>query len=243
MELISLAPSNTEVLCELGAYEQIVATTSLCDYPDGVRKLPSVGGWTEGIDFEKIESLDPDLVLTSDRLQEEVLKELESRKIPSLHVEPTTPEEVYESILTIGEAIGEKEAAEDLAENMREEIESIELGGARIYCEEWMNPPMVSGNWVPGLVKKAGGEYMISEGARSSEVSLEEVRKFDPEYIFLNVCGAGRNVNVHDIKEREGWSSLTAFRKGNVYVVDDALLNRPGPRLVEGISLIESYVS
>ncbi|MFB6115029.1 MAG: ABC transporter substrate-binding protein, partial [Candidatus Nanohalobium sp.] len=80
MELVSLAPSNTEILYRLGLEDEVVAVTSLCDYPEEAREKESVGGWTKGIDFEKIREIDPDLILASDSLQDQAVKELEDQK-------------------------------------------------------------------------------------------------------------------------------------------------------------------
>ena len=68
------------------------------------------------------------------------------------------------------------------------------------------------------------------------------MKDFDPEYIFLNVCGAGGNIDRKDILERPGWQEITAVKNENVFVVDDALLNRPGPRLVEGLKEREDRI-
>jgi len=88
---------------------------------------------------------------------------------------------------------------------MASELEEIEIEGSpKIYCEEWMNPPMVSGNWIPGLIETIGGIYFIKEG-RSHRFDLEELKEFDPEYIFLNVCGAGTNLSPEEILKREQW--------------------------------------
>ncbi len=242
MEAISLAPSNTEIIYRLGLEQHLKATTSLCDHPEEARVKESVGGWTSGIDFDKIRDLDPDLVLTSDSLQDKAVEELQGLEV--LHLTPQTVEEVYRSIEKIGEKFdAEKEAAE-LVEEMREGLEELEVEGKpRVYCEEWTEPPMASGNWIPGLVERIGGNYFLEEGERSREFELEKLKEFDPEYIFLNVCGAGENIEASEVLEREGWQEITAVKEGNVYVIDDALLNRPGPRLVEGAEEIAEKIS
>lgn len=233
MKLVSLAPSNTEIIYRLGLEQSLVATTSLCDHPEEARKKESIGGWTSGIDFEKIRDLDPDIVLTSDSLQDKAVEELEGLEV--LHLTPQTVEEVYRSIEKIGEEFDAEQEADELVNEMKEGLGELEVeGNPRVYCEEWSDPPMASGNWIPGLVKRIGGEYFLDEGERSREFELEKLKQFDPEYIFLNVCGAGENIDASEVLEREGWQSITAVKEENVYVIDDALLNRPGPRLIKG---------
>jgi iron complex transport system substrate-binding protein len=104
-----------------------------------------------------------------------------------------------------------------------------------------MDPPMISGNWIPGLIEAANGNYFIEE-ERSREFNLEKLKEFDPEYIFLNVCGAGDNIDRKEIFARDEWQGITAVKNKDVYVVYDAFLNRPGPRLVEGLKKMEEKI-
>ncbi|MFT4892509.1 MAG: iron complex transport system substrate-binding protein [Candidatus Nanohaloarchaea archaeon] len=240
MKIVSLAPSNTEILYRLGAEDFIVATTSLCDYPEEAIEKPSVGGWTDS-DLEKIEEIEPDLALASDDLQDEIVENLEEKNIEVVQVKPHSLEEVFESIELLGRVVGKEQEASKLVKNMKKQIETVDLEGARIYCEEWMDPPMISGNWIPDLIQEAGGNYFIDRG-RSREFKTGKLRKFDPEYIFLNVCGAGENIDTSKVLERDKWREIQAVREKNVYILDDALLNRPGPRLVKGLKEIERRV-
>lgn len=237
MRIVSLAPSNTEILFELGAGDRIVATTSLCDYPEEARDKPSIGGWTNP-KVDRLEEFDPDLVLASDDLQNRAVEKIRSEGFEVFQVKPHSLEEVFQSIRDIGKRIGKENRAEELAESMRSQIEDVCLEGRRIYCEEWMDPPMVSGNWVPQLIEKAGGEYFIKEG-RSREFELEDLKSFDPEHIFLSICGAGVNLEPKEVRKRDDWKDIQAVRDRKIHVLDDSLLNRPGPRLVEAAEKIE----
>lgn len=105
-----------------------------------------------------------------------------------------------------------------------------------------MDPPMVSGNWIPDLIREIGGKYFI-DGGRSREFPLENLQEFNPEHIVMNVCGAGENLQGLEImKNREDWEDIKAVEGENVYVIDDSLLNRPGPRLVEGAKKVKELV-
>jgi len=243
MKIVSLAPSNTEILYKIGAEDKIAATTSLCDHPEEALEKPSIGGWTNP-DISRIHEFNPDLILASDDLQDNAVEKIESEGFPVKQVKPHTLEEVFTSIKEIGEAVNQGKEAENLVSEMKEEIDEVSLdGGPRIYCEEWMDPPMVSGNWIPGLIQNIGGIYFIEEGERSREFDLNELRDFDPEYIFLNVCGAGENLDTSQLADRDGWQDITAVKEGNVFVVDDSLLNRPGPRLLEGLKVVKELIS
>lgn len=241
MRIVSLAPSNTEILFELGAGDQVVGTTTLCDFPQEAVEKPSVGGWTNPR-VDRLEELEPDLVIASDDLQDGAVERVREAGYEVLQVKPHSLEEVFESIREIGEKIDREEEADEIVQEMESGLEEIELEDSpRIYCEEWMNPPMVSGNWIPGLIQRIGGEYFIEEG-RSRKFDIEKLTEFDPEYIFLNVCGAGENLSTEEITKRDEWQELAAVENKDVYVVDDALLNRPGPRLVEGAKRITEII-
>lgn len=233
MRIVSLAPSNTEILFELGAGDDVVATTSLCDFPGEAREKPGTGGWSEDLDVEKVERLEPDIALASDDLQNKIVEELENKDVNVVQVKPHTLEEVFDSIERIGRLVDQEEKARELVESMKSRLDELSISGKRVYCEEWTDPPMVSGNWIPELVEEINGEYFIEEG-RSREFKLEELKKFNPEHIFLNVCGTGENISEKEVLERDEWQEITAVKEENVHVIDDALLNRPGPRLVEG---------
>lgn len=242
MRIVSLAPSNTEILYALGAQDEVVATTSLCDYPAEATEKPSIGGWTNP-KISRIHEFQPDLVLASDDLQDEAVEKIQEEGFPVMQVKPHTLEEVYESIRDIGERIGKESEAEKIVDEMKQGFREINLNSSpRIYCEEWMDPPMVSGNWIPDLVKRIGGKYFI-EGGRSRKFPLENLKEFDPEYIIFNICGAGKNLDPEKIiKDRDNWEALTAVENGDIYRIDDSLLNRPGPRLLEAAKEIERII-
>ena len=102
---------------------------------------------------------------------------------------------------------------------------------------------MVSGNWVPEVLRIAGGVPLpLPPKNPSREVSLEEIRAFDPELIVLSICGAGSLARKELLTQREGWKELRAVREGRVRVIDDSLLNRPGPRLVEGARRLYGWI-
>ena len=222
--------------------EKLVATTSLCDYPEGAVQKPSIGGWSNGVKIQEIMDLNPDIVVASDDLQNNVVDDLETAGLDVLQFKPHTLQGVFESINQLGVELGCEDQAHIIVQEMKKGISQIDLKSKRIYCEEWMDPPMVSGNWIPGIIQKANGKYLIKEGQRSRKTDFKRLKEFDPEYIFLNVCGAGRNVSVSEVLDREDWSEITAVKNENVYAVDDALLNRPGPRLVEGVKKIEELI-
>lgn len=249
MRIVSLAPSNTEILYALGAGDQIVAVTNHCDYPKQAQKKPKVGGWAR-IDDKLVRGFKPDLVLTSTVVQHTAPLRYKSYGLNILHVDPRTLDEVFESWVTIGKAVGREEQAQRIVAHTKKKIRNLELEmrnlryRPRLYCEEWHKPPMVSGNWVTDLAKLAGAQYtLVKKGQISRMVTTEEIQSYDPEIIVVNICGAGKKAKRWVITRRQGWENISAVKHGQVWVVDDSLLNRPGPRLFQGLSFLTRLVS
>ncbi|MBP1987988.1 helical backbone metal receptor [Halolamina salifodinae] len=234
MRLVSLAPSATATLAATGAADELVGATHHCGL-DGVEVDPKrVGGWLN-TDFDAVAALDPDLVLTSDPLQRETRDALRDRGLAVYHAEPGTLDDAVDGFAELGQAVDHADAGERLAADARERLRAVREAVAdesrpTVYCEEWADPPMAAGNWVPEAVDAAGGRYpFVDPGERSGEVSREEVGAADPDYVILHPCGKGDRADPSAFRER-GWAPDAA-----VHVVDDSLLNQPSPRLIDGI--------
>jgi iron complex transport system substrate-binding protein len=234
MRLVSLAPSATATLAAMDAEVTLVGVTVHCDR-DAVDGDPErIGGWLNP-DYDRIEALNPELVLTSDPLQRDLRDDLRDRGLSVIHREPSTLAEAVDGFADLGEAVGAPAAGDALAATSRDRLQRVRSAVAAeprptVYCEEWSNPPMVAGNWVPEAVDAAGGEYPFSDpGERSREVDAAEVRAADPDHVVLHLCGHGQAVDPETFRER-GWAPDAA-----VHVVDDAVLNQPSPRLLDGV--------
>jgi len=112
----------------------------------------------------------------------------------------------------------------------------------RVYVEEWHMNPTAAGNWVTDLIEVSQGQAMLRKGERSRQISLQEIQAFDPQVIIISLCGFKNNVNKRLVTERPGWQELSAVKNDKVFVIDDSLLNRPGPRLVEGAEKISEIM-
>ncbi len=228
--VVSLAPSATATLDAMGAADRLVGATTHCDVD-----RPVVGGWLNP-DYDRVAALDPDLVCTCDDLQADVRDELRERGHEVCHVAPATLDDVPASFETLGTAVGDPEAGARLAARararlarVRERVPDADADRPVVYCEEWSDPPMAAGNWVPEAVEAAGGRYpFVAPGERSREVSGDEVVAADPDLAVLHVCGRGTRADPDAVRDR--WD-LDA----PVYVLDDSLLNQPSPRLLEGV--------
>ena len=236
MRIVSLAPSNTEILYALGVEDQVVAVTRFCDWPLEAKQKTQIGAWIN-TEPEKLRELEPDLIMTSYFKP----KALEGWSGPGevLHVAPLTMWEVFESIRTIGQAIGRTQRAEAVVQEMRDGFDRLWAArpeqSARVYMEEWFHPPMAAGNWVPELVALAGGEEVVADpGKPSAEFPFAALAMADPDLMVCHWYGWGERTNPTLVLERDGWQELRVVRAGRVHFINDSFINRPGPRLVEG---------
>jgi iron complex transport system substrate-binding protein len=231
--VVSLAPSATATLVGAGVGDCLVGVTHHCDAPG----VPSVGAWLDP-DYDAVAAREPDLVCTSDALQRDVRDELQSRGFEVVHAEPTTLAAVLSTFASLPAAVGAPEAGERLRADARGRLDAVReaVAGADrpvVYCEEWSDPPMAAGNWVPEAVRVAGGRCpFVDPGERSRAVDRETVLAADPDHVVLHVCGRGDRVPATTLADR-GWDVDAA-----VHVVDDDLLNQPSPRLVEGVETL-----
>ena len=246
--IASLAPSHTELAFALGAGDRLIATSSYCNWPAEALKLPKLKGWAN-LKAEDVVALRPDLVLTSSVCQAELLAGLKNAGLNVLHQDPRSLDDVTRCILELGDVLGRPDEARQLADDFEAGLASLgtrvpaDAPRPRVYVEEWHQPPMAAGNWVPDLVRLAGGEpFLMAPGSLSREVSWEEVMEFDPQVVIYSICGLGLKRAPEEFLKVEGWDKTEAAKKRAVFTIDDDLFNRPGMRLIEGGKLMQGLI-
>ncbi|WP_424014470.1 helical backbone metal receptor [Halorubrum xinjiangense] len=239
--VVSLAPSATATVAALDAADNLVGVTAHCDLSDdpdagsahGDSLPDTVGGWLNP-DLDRVAALDPDVVLTSDALQADLADDCRDRGLEVAHREPATLDDVVDGFAARGRDVGRPEAGERLAADARDRLDRIADAVAdrprpTAYCEEWSDPPMAAGNWVPDAVRAAGGRYpFVDAGERSREVDPAAVERADPDHVVVHICGHGDRVDPATVAERD-WVDAP------VSVIDDSLLNQPSPALLDGV--------
>ena len=254
MRIASLSPAVTEILFALEQQKNIVCTDHFSDFPDVAKAIPHLKDHQK-INSEELREYSPEVVFTSTLVQAKLAEELRQKDFGVVHQDPRSIAEIYASIREIGIILSCEARAHALIQTMTQGFNDTKRKSAMfsrkptVYVEEWHNPPMVSGNWVPEVVRIAGGiplamkneQSTVNNGGKnlpSREVSLHEVQAFDPDLIVLSICGAGNVAKKELLTDRVGWHELRAVKQNHVFVIDDSLLNRPGPRLVEGAKRI-----
>ena len=239
--VVSVAPSITEILFAIGAAGQVVGVTEYCDYPPEAREKPKIG--YSHPNLETIVQLQPDLVLAPrEFLRAEILAKLEQLKIATFILEARTIEDIPAHIQTIGRLVDRAERADQVATDLRQHIAKV-----RTRTEALPRPrvlyvlnsqPLITvgpGSFIHRLIELAGATN-IADRAPSPypRLNMEEVLKRDPEIIVFPVGGADR-ISEQDQQEWRRWNTVSAVRHGRLYQINADLLNRPGPRIGEGL--------
>lgn len=240
--IVSLQPSITLTLAELGALEKLVACTKYCaDVCPEVRarKIPLVqDSWTA--ETAQIAAMKPDLVLASVPYQMESLAQILKAGVRLVCLSPRTLADVYSDTALLAAIVGRAEAGNALIAQMKAEIEAVRSRAAavarqRVYCEEWGKPLIQSQGWVAELIEVAGGTMIGTPGATTD---ADSVLAADPDVVLAAWCGAGNRVPLEKIVHDRGWSQMQAVRSGRVFCVNDELLNTPAHCLVGGLRAI-----
>jgi len=242
MRVVSLACSNTEIVCALGLAEWLVGVDSHSDRPEAVvARLPRVGPDLQ-IDVAAVCRLGSDLVLASLTVpgHEEVVVGLERAGLPYLALEPVSLEDVYRDIREVARALGVPERGEALVREMRAElVDRSEFEDRPSVLVQWWNRPTVAPgrlSWVTDLLGLVGGRNPLGgENVKSRPVSDEEVSEMNPDAVVLAWCGVRPEKYRPDVIYRNPrWQGVKAVRNGRVFCVPEASLGRPGPGLVDG---------
>ncbi|MGH8057549.1 MAG: ABC transporter substrate-binding protein, partial [Candidatus Entotheonellia bacterium] len=239
--IASLAPSITEVLYAIGSSEELVGVTQYCDYPPEARLKPKVG-YTHP-NLESIVALQPDLVLApKEFLRADFLAKLEQLKIPTFILEAKTIEDVLSQIQTLGRMLGRSTSADRLAAQMRQRITEIKIRTATLPRPRLLyvlnSEPLITvgpGSFIHQLIELAGGSN-VARRAHSAypRLNMEEVLKEDPELIVFPV-GLVEGIPESEQQVWQRWTTLSAVKQGRFHRISSNLVNRPGPRIVEGL--------
>lgn len=238
-KIISVLPSDTEIAFALGLDKQIIAVTDNDDYPEQVNEKEKVGGME--LNIEKIVSLEPDLVLAG-LLNGEAVQKLRDLGITVLVSEGENLDDTYASIKLIGEVTNRTEQAEEIVRKMKTDVKQIEQlvadipEGERVDVWLEVSPDLFTagaGTMLDELVAIAGGNNVAAEELEGwGQLSEEKVVALDPDII---VGTYPEEQLKQAVEERQAWSEVEAVKNGNIYGIDGNLLNRPGPRLTEGL--------
>ncbi len=243
--IISLAPSNTELLFALGLADRVVAVTDYCDYPPEAKDKPSIGGFSTP-NIEEIVARSPDLILAVSRHESKIIPQLENKGLTVLALNLKTLDEALGAITLIGEVTGKEEEASNLVADMQNRIKAVtnktdslpEGERPRVFYLTWHDPLKTSGSGTLNheLIQKAGGRNIFADIAGIAGVDLELLVARDPQVMIAGIgMGSGEDKPFQYLKTESRLQNTEARKNGRIYGIDMDLTGRAGPRIVEGL--------
>ena len=249
--IVCLTEETTETLYLLGEGERVVGISGYTVRPPEARAKPKVSSFLRA-KYDRIESLNPDLVLAFSDLQAEITTELVKRGVPVFTFNQRSVAEILQMIRVLGGIIGVQPRAEALADRLEAGLREVRDAAAsrparpRVYFEEW-DQPLISGiQWVEELVEIAGGEPVFldlrhARLARDRIVSSERVIAAAPDVIIASWCG--KPVRRERIESRPGWDGIPAVKNGQIHEIKSTYILQPGPAaLTEGVKRLSAIL-
>ncbi len=251
--IVSLAPSNTEILFAVGAGSQVVGRDEFSDYPAEAKSLPSVGGSMGKYNSEAIVNLKPDLVLAANINPPELVDSLQKLGLTVyLLPNPTDLDGMYKNLETVAALTGHQAEAASLIDSLKKRVAAVDAKLKSVpdkpvvfYELDATDPtaPYTSGpgTFVDLLIQRAGGQNVGSSLKDAwAQISSEQLVVQNPQIILLGDGAYG--VTPESVKARAGWQDIAAIKDGKIYTFDDNTVSRPGPRLVDGLETLAKLI-
>lgn len=282
MRIVSLLPSTTEIVCDLGLADQLLGVTIECNWPAGVREGREIVVGTfadpsmspaeidaivrqrvaDGLDLYELNDAalarcNPDLILSQDLCRvcavasgdvDAAVQRLNCNA-EVLQIDPQNLDEVIESIHTIARAAGVPDRGKKYVDELYARLNAVQHGinaassasvRPSVFVLEWIDPPFGAGHWVPDIITRAGGNPVVARpGQRSVQTTWEEISAAAPDVVIVSPCGYGLDASAE--QAQQVLDQLPA--SSQVWAIDaDAVMVRPGPRLVEGVEAIAAVL-
>lgn len=247
--IVCLSAEAVDVLYLLGCGRRIVGVTSFAAEPPAARRKPRVSGFSS-VNFEKIDALKPDLVITFSDVQADAARELVRRGHTVLATNQRSLPEIFKTIRLVGRVVGRAPEAGRLVDDLRRKIggpKKFPRGttSPKVYFEEWDAPHISGIRWVGELIEAAGGRDIFPELRECSRapdrvVTGDEVVRRRPDIIIASWCG--KQAKLAEICRRPGWETIPAVRHGQVYEIKSAHILQPGPGLLKGLQQLRKII-
>jgi iron complex transport system substrate-binding protein len=250
--IVSLAPSNTEIVCALDACDRIVGVTDFDDYPAEVAEVEKIVIQTQ-VDLERLVAAEPDLVLAAgnELTPSSVIEQIDELGIPILVLYPESLDEVYGDIELVAAALDRRAEADLLIEDLRRRVATVveAVSGAEaprtlyeVFHSEGVTYTAGERSFLASLLELAGADPVT--GDAEGVMEAEELIAADPELILLGTASYDSSIatpeaSLEVVRARPGWGELTAVRDANVVpYLEDIVTTRPGPRIVDGLEAL-----
>ncbi len=240
--IVSLAPNITEILFGLGLDEEIVGVSIHCNYPDKVKGRVRVGSYIS-LDFERIVSLKPDLIIaTGAGNTREMVERLERLGFPTFAIFPKKFDDVLQSIRHLGQVVAKEKEALSIIESMQRRKERVvertkNLSRPKVFLQIGEAPIVTvgKGSFANDLIRLSGGENIAGNDREMyPRLGMEEILKRSPEVILISSMNS-RGDYEKAFREWERWKMIPAVKQGRIHLIDSDLIDRPSPRIIDGL--------
>lgn len=242
--IISLAPSNTEIVFFVEAGDKLIGRTEYCNYPAEVSAVESIGGYWDP-DKERVVVLDPDVVLATDmHVSTGDVEWLESQGLTVLVLEPEGTDGIMDNIRLVGKLTGNEDIADQKTAGLEARIDYVtertaaleEAEKPRTLHVTWHDPlwTVGSGNFLNTVIGLAGGANIFTDVSGDVQVDIELAVTRDPQVITV-VCSHGIDTGSYDyiVAADSPFAETEAYQNDRVFIVDADMTTRPGPRIVD----------
>ena len=255
--IVSLAPSNTELLFGMGLGDRLVGVTEFCNYPAEVDSIAHVSGYST-LSVESIVASEPDLVVAARGNDLEGLQTLRGLGIPVFALDIQTVDQLFSAIERLDRLCSAGSAATGLATDLHRRIDAVKRRVRRrvsgigdspgvIWCY-WGEPVYTAGEGtiIDDIIARAGGRNVARQSPGAwPQVSLESIISWAPEVIITSYLPGGINSmdeEMERVRSLDGWKTLPAVRTGRVHYIDIDILSRPGPRSVDALEKLAALL-
>ena len=245
--IISLSPSNTEMVYALGLQDKLVGVTSYDNYPPDAKNKTIVSDFST-IDMEKIVNAKPDLVLADSIQQKDTIPALEKMGITVYTLSPNTMDEIYHDLKTLGQITGKTKEADSLAAGLTARVQAVAdkttkltvNNKPRVLFVTWYDPIWTAGSdtMIQSLIEKAGGTNIAADLNGYATITLESVIQRNPQVIIVTNSMGDQHTTLDYIKSNDQFKATDAVKNGKVYEIDADVFGRTTPRIVDGLETL-----
>jgi iron complex transport system substrate-binding protein len=249
--IISLSPSNTEMIYALGLQDRLVGITSFDNYPPEVKNKTVVSDYST-TDMEKIVSEKPDLVLADSIQKNDTVPALEKLGIKVFTMAPDSADMIFNDLKVLGQITDKAREADNLVTSLKSRIQAVadktavlaDTQKPRVLYVTWHDPIWTAGGdtMIQYLIDKAGGINIASDLKGYTTITLETAVQRNPQVIVVMSSMGAQNVSLDFIKSNDQFKSTDALKNGRVYEIDADIFGRTTPRIVDGLETLANLV-
>ena len=249
--IISLSPSNTEMVYALGLQDKLVGVTSYDNYPPEAKNKPIVSDYST-VDLEKIVNAKPDLVLADSIQKNDTIPALEKLGITVYTMTPDTIDKIFSDLTILSQITGKTNEADSLVSNLKTRIQAVADKTAKLTDTEkprvlfvtWHDPIWTAGSdtMIQYLINEAGGTNIASDLNGYTTITLESVIQRNPQVIIVMSSMGTQNASLDYIMSNEQFKSTDAVKNGQVYEIDADIFGRTTPRIVDGLETLAKII-